>query len=174
VLIASDTRVQMARFDQADIAHAQFVIDRGRVRFVVEHPQGARADYVFRTATANIAVRGTEGDIGFAPDGLTVNVYNSSTQDAPVEITLVTGPHAGTTLQVFAGQSLVAKLVNGALTVQINRLTDAAINAFSELGVPTTIAQASDSAMARARALLPAVPAIPSVPKLPSIPGFPH
>ena len=42
VLIASTTRVQMVRFEQSDIAHAQFIVDHGRVRFQVEHPQGTR------------------------------------------------------------------------------------------------------------------------------------
>ena len=165
VLIASDTRVQMARFDQTDIAHAQFIVDHGRVRFEVQHPQGARADYVFTTPTSNVAVRGTEGDIAFTPDGLTVNVYNSNTTDAPpVEVTLTTGPHAGTILHVFPGQSLAAKLVNGVLQVQINRITDAAMSQFAELGIPTNVTQASDAAMARARALLPPVPSVPSLP----------
>jgi Na+/proline symporter len=174
VLIASDTRVQLARFDQSDIAHAQFVVDHGKIRFEVEHPQGAKADYVFQTATANIAVRGTQGDIGFDPNGLTVNVYNSTTNDAPVDVTLTTGKNAGTVLHVFPGQSLVAKLVNGVLKLSIDRITDAALSQFSELGVPTNIQQASDEAMARARALIPAVPSIPKIPGIPSIPGFPH
>jgi Na+/proline symporter len=177
VLMASDTRVQMVRFDQADIAHAQFVVDHGKVRFEVEHPAGAQSDYTFQTPSANIAVRGTEGDIGVDTNGLTVNVYNSNTANpsnnapAPVEVTLTTGKNAGKKLQIFPGQSLVAKLVNGVLKLEINRLTDQALNQFAELGIPTNVQQASDAAMAKAQSLLPALPSIPGLPK---IPGFPH
>ena len=176
VLMASDTRVQMVRFDQADIAHAQFVVDHGKVRFQVEHPTGTQSDYTFKTPSANIAVRGTEGDIGVDDNGLTVNVYNSNTTNtstnapAPVEVTLITGKNAGKVLQIFPGQSLVAKLVNGVLKLEINRITDQAMNEFAELGIPTNVQQASDAAMAKARALLPALPSIPGLPRIP----FPH
>jgi hypothetical protein len=176
VLMASDTRVQMVRFDQADIAHAQFVVDHGKVRFQVEHPTGTQSDYTFKTPSANIAVRGTEGDIGVDDNGLTVNVYNSNTTNtsnnapAPVEVTLTTGKNAGKVLQIFPGQSLVAKLVNGVLKLEINRLTDQAMNEFAELGIPTNVQQASDAAMAKARSLLPALPSIPGLPRIP----FPH
>jgi hypothetical protein len=173
VLMASDTRVQMVRFDQSDIAHAQFLVDHGKVRFQIEHPEGAQADYTFKTASANIAVRGTEGDIGVDSNGLTVNVYNSKTTggESPVLVTLLNGPNAGKTLQIFPGQSLLAHLVNGVLKLEINRLTQQAMDQFSEMGIPTNVQQASDAAMSKARSYLPPVPSIPGLPR---IPGFPH
>jgi len=173
VLMASDTRVQMVRFDQSDIAHAQFLVDHGKVRFQIEHPEGGQADYTFKTASANIAVRGTEGDIGVDSNGLTVNVYNSKATgaDSPVLVTILSGPNAGKTLQVFPGQSLLAHLVNGVLKLEIDRLTQKAMDQFAEMGIPTNVQQASDAAMAKARSYLPPVPSIPGLPR---IPGFPH
>jgi Na+/proline symporter len=162
VLIASDTRVQMERFDEADVAHATFIVDHGRVRFQVEHPQGARADYTFKTATANIAVRGTEGDIGADGDALTVNVYNTQAPDAPVEVTFTAGDQPGRTVKIFAGQSLVARLVNGVIQTQVSKITQAALAQFSELGVPTSIADFKGRVEDQVRS------------RLPSIPGFPH
>jgi solute:Na+ symporter, SSS family len=162
VLIASDTRVQMARFEQSDVAHAQFVVDHGRVRFTVEHPQGARADYVFKTTTANIAVRGTEGDIGTDGDDLTVNVYNTQSPDAPVEVTFTAGDQPGRTVKLFAGQSLVARLIDGVIQTQIGKITQAAMDQFAELGIPTSVADFKGRAEDEVRN------------RLPSIPGFPH
>ena len=162
VLIASDTRVQMARFDQSDIAHAAFIVDHGRVRFEVQHPQGAHADYTFKTATANIAVRGTEGDIGVSGDDLTINVYNTQAPDAPVEVTFTAGDHPGRVVRLFAGQSLVARLVNGIIQTQVGKITQAALDQFSELGVPTSIADFKGKLDDQIRS------------RLPAIPGFPH
>jgi solute:Na+ symporter, SSS family len=162
VLIASATRVQMVRFDQSDVAHAQFIVDHGRVRFQVEHPQGTKADYTFKTTTANIAVRGTEGDIGVDGDQLTVNVYNTLSPDAPVEVTFTAGDHPGTVLKLYAGQSLVARLVNGVIQTQVDKVTQAALAQFSELGVPTSIADFKGRAIDEVKR------------RLPGIPGFPH
>ncbi|HEY0613027.1 MAG TPA: FecR family protein, partial [Candidatus Elarobacter sp.] len=162
VLIASDTRVQMARFEQADIAHAQFILDHGRVRFQVEHPQGARADYTFKTTTANIAVRGTEGDIGSDGDDLTINVYNTLSPDTPVEVTFTAGDQPGRVVRLFAGQSLIAHLVDGVIQTQVAKITQAALDQFSELGVPTSVADFKGRAEDEIRK------------RLPSIPGFPH
>ncbi|MDB5069038.1 MAG: Na+/solute symporter [Candidatus Eremiobacteraeota bacterium] len=162
VLIASDTRVQMTRFEQSDVAHAQFVVDHGRVRFQVEHPQGARADYTFKTTTANIAVRGTEGDIAVEGDDLTINVYNTQSPDAPVEVTFTAGDQPGKVVKLFAGQSLVARLVDGVIQSKIDKVTQAAMAQFAELGIPTSVADFKGRAADEVRK------------RLPGIPGFPH
>ena len=162
VLIASATRVQMARFDQSDVAHAQFIVDHGRLRFQVEHPQGARADYTFKTTTANIAVRGTEGDIAVDGDDLTINVYNTQAKDAPVEVTFTAGDQPGKVIKLYAGQSLVARLVNGILQTQVDKVTQAALAQFAELGVPTSIQEFKGRVIDEVKR------------RLPGIPGFPH
>lgn len=136
VLVGSDTKVQLAFFNQAQIATANFVVYNGRVRFAVRHPRGAKANYTFKTATASVGVRGTQGDIEYDPDGsLRVNVYELCDPNAPVEVTT----KGGKIYQVAAGQSLFAQLVNGVIRAQIGSLTQALIGQFSpDFGVPTS------------------------------------
>lgn len=45
------------------------VLELGAMHFVVRHPQGALANYLFVTPTSQIAVRGTEGYIVTGPKG---------------------------------------------------------------------------------------------------------
>ena len=155
VTLGASTRVQLAFFDQADVATAKFVVYQGKTRFVVEHPQGAHANYTFVTPTTQIAVRGTEGDIGVDGDALTLNIYNTADQSTPVEVTFTKGDKSGTTVKVFAGQSLVAKLVNGIIQSQVNKLTQAAIDAFGELGVPTSVTGLKDAVIQKATNAIP-------------------
>jgi hypothetical protein len=135
VMVGSDTKVQLAFFNQAKIASAKFVVYNGKVRFAVHHPQGAKANYTFSTATATVGVRGTEGDIEYSPDGtLRVNVYEVCNPDAPVIVTT----HAGATFDVRPGQSLLAQTINGIVQAQVGQLTQQIIDQFSpDFGVPT-------------------------------------
>jgi hypothetical protein len=133
--------VQLAFFNQTDIANAKFIVYQGKTRFEVAHPQGGKANYTFQTPTTQIAVRGTEGDISVDQDSLTVNVYNSSLPDG-VTVTYTKGDKIGTSVHVLAGQSLIANLVNGIIQGQITNLTQAAMNEFAELGIPTNVQQA--------------------------------
>lgn len=130
--MASNSSVQMVSFNQTDIATARFVVV-GKMRFTVNHPQGAKADYQFSTATGQIAVRGTVGDIAANPSGLQVNVYALSNPTLPVQVTLVNG-------QVFtlaAGQSLVATAAAaGAVTASVTGVSQSMFTPFSELGAP--------------------------------------
>jgi solute:Na+ symporter, SSS family len=149
VTLASQTRVQLAFFHQADVASAQFVVYNGKTRFKVEHPQGAKADYTFVTPTSSIAVRGTEGDIAVDGNSLTVNVYSAA---EPVQVSFPSGK-----VQVVgAGQSLVATIVNGIVQAQVNKLTQAAVDQFSELGLPTNWDQLKSQLLNQ----------LPSVPRL--------
>jgi hypothetical protein len=126
ISMASNSSVQMTSFNQSDIAHAKFLVV-GKIRFNVNHPNGAKADYTFTTTTGQIAVRGTIGDIFSGPQGLQVNVYAAS---QPVQVTLVNG-------QVFslaAGQSLVATTAAGAITATTTAVSQSVMSPFSELG----------------------------------------
>ncbi len=143
VTLASETRVQLAFFNQADVTSAQFVIYNGKTRFKVEHPQGGKANYTFVTPTSTVAVRGTEGDIGVDGNSLTLNVYSAT---EPVQVTFSNGK----ILTVNAGQSLVANIVNGILQTQINKLTQAAIDQFNELGLPTNYEQLKNTVLNQA------------------------
>lgn len=135
VLLGSSTKVQLVSFDQADIATANFVVASGKVRFKVMHPRGARANYTFQTPTAQIAVRGTTGDVDVQPNTLQVNVYELGDPALPVQVTLSNG-------QVFtlrAGQSLFVQygILYGpqgqANVAQVGRST---FQPFQEFGTP--------------------------------------
>ncbi|MEO6835683.1 MAG: FecR family protein [Candidatus Tumulicola sp.] len=136
VLVGSDTKVQLAFFNAAQIATARFVMYGGRVRFSVRHPQGAKANYTFRTATGSVGVRGTQGDIEYDADGsLRVNVYELCDAGAPVEVTT----KGGAKYAVAAGQSLSAQAVNGVIQTQVGPLTQALIDRFTpDFGIPTS------------------------------------
>ena len=134
VLVGSQSKVQLSAFDQTAIAHAKFVVV-GKVRFIVQHPQGAKADFTFQTATGQVAVRGTEGDIDAEGDNLTVNVYEVCDPSEPV---VVSGAN-GKTFTLVAGQSLAARLVNGVMQYEVQQITQQLIDRFSpDFGVPTS------------------------------------
>jgi len=134
VLVGADSNVQLASFDQTSVAHAKFVVV-GKVRFIVQHPQGAKADFTFATATGQVAVRGTEGDIDAEGNNLTVNVYEVCDPSTPVVISLVNGK----AITLVAGQSLAARFVNGILQTQVQQITQQMIDRFSpDFGVPVS------------------------------------
>jgi hypothetical protein len=134
VLVGSDAKVQLAFFNQTAIANAKFVIYQGRFRFSVEHPSGAKANYTFQTPTGNVAVRGTQGDIGVADDGtLSVNVYELSDPDLPV----IVSTKDGQTFTLNVGQGLVASYVNGVVQGKVDDLKQQAVDQFSpDFGLP--------------------------------------
>jgi hypothetical protein len=154
VTLGAETRVQMVFFNQTDIANAKFVVAGGKTRFLIQHPAGSVANYTFVTPTSNIAVRGTEGDIDVEDDNLTLNVYNSNTQGAAVEVTFTQGDKIGTTIKVLPGQSLVANLVNGIIQSQVSTITQAALDKFSELGVPTSVQQVQSTVINKVKSAL--------------------
>jgi hypothetical protein len=135
VMVGSDTKVQLAFFNQAQIASAKFVVYNGKVRFAVRHPKGAKANYTFTTATATVGVRGTEGDIEYSSDGtLRVNVYEVCSANAPVVVTT----SGGARYDVNPGQSLLAQTIGGVVQAQVTQLTQQIIDQFSpDFGVPT-------------------------------------
>ena len=139
VIMASNTAVKLDAFNTVD-SSAHFVVAQGKLRFRIEHPQGARANYTFTTPTGNIAVRGTEGDISVdAFDGVRVNVYHLSAPDLPVKVDM----YNGETFQIPAGQKIWMRWQSGKLVGKVLPLTQAEIDRFSELGPPETVDTAS-------------------------------
>jgi hypothetical protein len=134
VTMGSDTRVQLAFFNQIQSTNAKFIIYQGRTRFKIEHPNGKPANYTFQTPTAQIAVRGTEGDIGVDGQDLTVNVYGLTDPNLPVIVTTEDGKKYA----LKAGQHLLASWVNGHIQTTIDALTDQAMSEFAELGAPVS------------------------------------
>jgi FecR protein len=134
VLVGADSNVQLTSFDRVTGTSAKFVVV-GKVRFIVQHSQGAKADYTFQTATGSVAVRGTEGDIEQHGSDLRVNVYEVCDPSEPVTVTTPSGQH----FQLVAGQSLAAQLVNGVVRAKVEQLTQGLIDQFSpDFGVPTS------------------------------------
>ncbi len=132
VLLASDTTVKLDAFDGAANG-AHFVVAQGKLRFRVEHPSGAEANYVFTTPTAQIGIRGTVGDISVdAFDGVRVNVYRLSSPDLPVRVTMIDGQ----VFEIPAGQKIWMRWQSGKLVGKVLPLTQAEIDRFSELGPP--------------------------------------
>lgn len=149
VMMGAETKVKIAFFNQAAIANAKFVLYHGTTRFAVIHPKGSRANYTFATPTADVSVRGTQGDIGYDPDGtLRVNVYEVCDANLPVEVTT----SSGKTYAVHAGQSLLARLVNGVVRAQVEQLTQQLVDQFApQFGVPTSWDAAKGEVVAYAR-----------------------
>jgi ferric-dicitrate binding protein FerR (iron transport regulator) len=153
VSLGADTRVQLSFFSQTETANAEFVLYQGKTRFKIEHPNGAKANYTFVTPTSQIAVRGTEGDIGLDGDTLRVNVYHLTDPSLPVQVSFSNGK----TVTLVGGQSLLAQVINGVIQTQIDKLTSALMGQFGEFGVPTTVDELKDNAVdqIRSRVRLP-------------------
>jgi len=135
VILASDTTVKVDLFD-AVTASAHFVVFNGKIRFRIEHPSGARANFAFTTPTATIGVRGTEGDLAADPlDGVRVNVYHLSDPALPVVVSTIDGRR----FELKGGQKIWMRWQSGQLVSRVTPLTKAEIDRFSELGPPTTI-----------------------------------
>jgi hypothetical protein len=149
VMVGSESKVQLAFFNQTNVANAKFVLYDGKVRFAVRHPQGAQANYTFTTATGSVAVRGTQGDISYDASGnMLVNVYELCDKNLPVRVTFKNGE----VFSVLAGQSLAAQLVNGIVRAQVQQLTQQLIDQFSpEFGVPTSWDAATGQVVAYAQ-----------------------
>ncbi|GAC1653786.1 MAG: hypothetical protein NVS9B12_04020 [Vulcanimicrobiaceae bacterium] len=147
VTVGSDTKVQLAFFNQTALANAKFVIYNGKTRFEVRHPHGAKANYTFVTPTASIGVRGTQGDIGVQSDSLQVNVYEVCDPAMPVVVTTKSGRQ----FTVNADQAFVAKVVNGVLEAQVEQLTQQMLDQFSgDLGgIPLSLADIQGRARAQ-------------------------
>ena len=140
VTLGSRTRVQLALFAQAEGTTAKFIVLDGKTRFKVQHPNGAKANYLFVTPVAELAVRGTSGDIRVSPTELQVTVYELGDPALPVVVTFTQGNLAGTQVPLRAGQTLIAA-IHGATWTQHVEPTQPALAAIfsSEFGpVPAT------------------------------------
>jgi len=135
VLVGAESKVQLGFFNQVAGTKANFVVYNGKVRFIVQHPQGAKADYTFQTPVGSVAVRGTEGDIDSNGDDLRVNVYEVCDPSTPVTVTTKNGKQ----FTLVAGQSLAAQLIGGIVQAKIEAITQQMIDQFApDFGVPTS------------------------------------
>jgi hypothetical protein len=135
VTLASDTTVKLDVFNGVT-SSAHFVVFGGKLRFRVEHPRGATANYTFTTATGSVAVRGTEGDISADPlDGVRVNVYHLSDPSLPVVVTTIDGRR----FDIPGGEKIWMRWQSGELVAKVLPLTQPELDRFRELGAPSTI-----------------------------------
>jgi hypothetical protein len=135
IVLGANTRVQMKSFEQAgDLTTANFVVE-GKIRFRVDHPKGAKANYTFATSTGQIAVRGTQGDIWDPqPGSLQVNVYQVSDPSLPVEVTL----NNGAVYHLGAGQTLTVGLAGAVVAAgsaaSVSSTSQTSMDNFKEFG----------------------------------------
>lgn len=136
ILLGQNTRIQLGFFDQTDVATAKFIIYNGKTRFSVQHPQGEKANYIFDTPTAQIAVRGTDGDISVdTADGMRLNVYHLGDANLPVTAITIYGEK----FTLHGGQKLWVRWQNGRIVGRQTKLSKTEINRFAEFGPPNTI-----------------------------------
>ena len=107
VSLGEATRVRVGAFLMAhELATMRVSLMDGALHFAVRHPGGGRADYVFTTPTAQIAVRGTEGMIAVLPGETIVACVHGTNTDT--EVTSPDGVRTylppGMTLRVRVGQ----------------------------------------------------------------------
>lgn len=138
VLVGQNSSVTLSSFDQAgDTNTAKFVVV-GKVRFKVEHPAGAHASYTFKTGTAQIAVRGTSGDISWDNTTLQVNCYELTDPTLPIQVTLADG----SVFTLSAGQTLIVHYpLSPADPPHVEQVTKPLANTFAEFGLPDNARQ---------------------------------
>ena len=88
---------------------ATVFMDRGAVRFAINHPKGGKANYKFITPTSAVAVRGTVGYFVVGPAGQQLYCVKCEAGDVSVEA-------AGRTTEVRTGQTLNLGVASGAIT----------------------------------------------------------
>ncbi|GAC1388779.1 MAG: hypothetical protein NVSMB31_03480 [Vulcanimicrobiaceae bacterium] len=136
ITLGQNTRVQLGLFEQSASTNAKFTIYNGKTRFSIQHPNGAKANYTFSTPTAQIAVRGTIGDISVdLNDGMRLNVYHLGQPDLPVTVETLYGEH----FTLHGGQKLWVRWQGGRLVGRQTRLSKAEVNRFAEFGPPSAI-----------------------------------
>lgn len=89
--IGATTRVRLGAFNAADTANPNVVVlELGTLHFTIRHPAGGRANYIFKTPTSQIGVRGTEGYLVTGPTG--TDFYCADCN--PGDVTVTVGSHS--------------------------------------------------------------------------------
>jgi hypothetical protein len=121
VEIGDKTDVRLDAFRDAATRH-EIVLNHGALRFIIRHPSGAASNYVFKTTTAQLAVRGTLAYLVSGPNG--DQIY--CVECAPGDVTVTA---ASETYRVESGQTLNVRRIGG-------RAFDAAIVANAGVNNP--------------------------------------
>ena len=105
VEIGDKTDVRLDAFRDAATRH-EIVLNRGALRFTIRHPAGAASNYVFKTLTSQLAVRGTLAYLVSGPAG--DQIY--CVECAPGDVTVTA---ANESYRVESGQTLNVRRVGG-------------------------------------------------------------
>jgi hypothetical protein len=127
VALGPNTSVLFGRLNAAGNG-STIVLDGGAMRFDVKHPAGAASNYTFRTATSQIAVRGTMGLYARDANGDTI----SCLQCDPGDVTVTAG---GKDYPLTTGQTLFVSLLG---IVTLGATTAAVLQTFASSGLSTS------------------------------------
>jgi hypothetical protein len=105
VEIGDKTDVRLDAFRDAATRH-EIVLNRGALRFTIRHPAGAASNYVFKTLTTQLAVRGTLAYLVSGPNGDQIYCVDCAPGDVTVNA-------ASETYRVESGQTLNVRRVGG-------------------------------------------------------------
>ena len=121
VEIGDRTDVRLDAFRDAATRH-EIVLNHGALRFTIRHPGGAASNYVFKTLTTQLAVRGTLAYLVSGPNGDQIYCVDCAPGDVLVNA-------ANETYRVESGQTLNVRRIGG-------RAFDAAIVANAGVNNP--------------------------------------
>jgi hypothetical protein len=121
VEIGDRTDVRLDAFRDVSARHT-IELRHGALRFTIRHPAGAASNYVFKTLTTQLAVRGTLAYLVSGPNGDQIYCVECAPGD-------VAANAAGETYRVESGQTLNVRRVGG-------RAFDAAIVANATVNNP--------------------------------------
>jgi hypothetical protein len=105
VEIGDKTDVRLGAFRDAATRH-EIVLNRGALRFTIRHPAGTASNYVFKTLTSQLAVRGTLAYLVSGPAGDQIYCVDC----APGDVTVTA---ANESYRVESGQTLNVRRVGG-------------------------------------------------------------
>ncbi|MDB5072286.1 MAG: hypothetical protein JWM87_3397 [Candidatus Eremiobacteraeota bacterium] len=121
VEIGDKTDVRLGAFHDAAAQHT-IALSRGALRFTIRHPAGAASNYVFKTPTTQLAVRGTLAYLVSGPRGDQIYCVDCAPGDVVVSA-------ANETYSVQSGQTLNVRTIG-------RRAFDAAIVANASVNNP--------------------------------------
>jgi hypothetical protein len=192
VALGAATSVQVGAFnDPQSTTPTTVTLRGGALRFNVRHPDGARTNYVFTTATSQIAVRGTIALYKTSPDGDVISCLECAPGDAVVTVsgqafplvsgqTLFVSPtHAVTQSsdpsapgQAFAGTGLATNALSQfAFTEEVEAGVRAAAQAAAAAGDTTTAAAVAGAAVIGTTAVVVSGNATPTHTTAPTVTG---
>lgn len=129
VEIGERTTVKVGAFDAAAPQGSVLTVNRGAMHFKIQHPQGGKANYTFKTATSQIAVRGTEAFLIVGEHGTQLICIDCAPGDVFVTI-------GGKTIPLTSGHTITitgTSPADATSTIADNALNNPALTQFALL-----------------------------------------